>query len=69
MNFKTGTGFHMCARIIMDDSARFTYGSGGGAFADIEGQENDFTAEYSSFNQNSTSVDFGAFPHLLYGLL
>jgi hypothetical protein len=58
-----GTSIHCCVKVKSDDSSqrRTTYGSQGYEhnIEKIEGQDVDFKMNYSRFNDNSTSADWG----------
>lgn len=60
------TPLHLCAKSTCSNPNRFNYGYEGYNYQTLPNQDFDFTIEYSSFNQNSTSTDFGQFPYILY---
>ena len=61
--------FHIMAKIKMkenDTYPRFRYGYSGDNPELITGQAHMFKMEYSSYNNNSTSADWGQFGHIIY---
>ena len=68
MSVNEGAMLHIMAKVQMSGPFRFNYGTNGSQPENIEGQDQDFSIEHSSFNQNSTSTDFGQFPFILYSV-
>ena len=63
-----GTKIHCKIRVTDDDHRRCFYGYSGykDRYSVIPDQEYDFDMDYSSFNDNSTSADWGQIPFILY---
>ena len=63
-----GQKIHCMAMTRKDDCRRCFYGYSGYKenYSKIEGQNYDFDTDYSSFNNNSTSGDWGQIPFILY---
>eukprot|EP00347_Sterkiella_histriomuscorum_P000151 403376975 len=59
---------HILAKSQPPSTNRFNYGYEGYNPENIAGNNPHFTTERSDHNQNSTSVDFGQFPYILYAV-
>lgn len=63
-----GTHIHVKAKVDCDDNRRCFYGYNGykDYYSKFEFQEYDFDTDYSCFNDNSSSDNWGQFPFILY---
>lgn len=63
-----GTHIHVKCKVTSDETRRCHYGYNGYKenYNKIENQDYDFDMDYSCFNDNSSSDNWGQFPYILY---